>query len=150
MLYAPRARFHKTFHYGLNTANNQQLGILPSSKSDGAIYARNQNELDVVDNNYWVPRSSSLNAMVSMHVEFSEDEEKVLDEEFDEADVINREDNNEDKGAARIRDPPTRKSQLKEQKFNTLKTNNTKVPTAGARSRRKLRNATPDIEVDVV
>lgn len=150
MLYAPRARFHKTFHYGLNTANNQQLDILPSSKSDGAIYARNQNELDVVDNNYWVPRSSSLNAMVSMHVEFSEDEEKVLDEEFGEANVINREDNDEDKGAARIRDPPTRKSQLKEQKCNTLKSNNTKVPTAGLRSRRKLRNATPDIEVDVV
>lgn len=134
----------KTFHYGLNNANNQHLGILPSSKSDGAIYARNQNELDVVDNNYWVPRSSSLNTMVSMHVEFSEDDEKALDEEICEADVITREVNDKDKGAARIRDPPKRKSKLKEEKCASLKTNNTKVPT-----RRKLRNATPDIDVDI-
>ncbi|XP_046809599.1 uncharacterized protein LOC111686151 isoform X4 [Lucilia cuprina] len=95
----------KTFHYGLNATNHQQ-SILPSSQSDDDIYARrsirNGKEFDEIDNAQWVPKSSSLNSMPSMHVEFSEDDEQIFDIAIDEEESIAT----EDAGAARIRDPP--------------------------------------------
>ncbi|XP_065367186.1 receptor expression-enhancing protein 2 isoform X3 [Calliphora vicina] len=141
----------KTFHYGLNASNHQQ-GMLPSSQSDDAIYARsrirNQDEFDEIDDTQWVSKSNSLDSMPSMHVEFSEDDEQIFD--IDE-EVIAR----DDAGAARIRDPPTRKTKIKEpkdeiSKRSKLSNHSSKVPTSGLRPRRKLREATPDIDVDVV
>ncbi|KAI8116843.1 Receptor expression-enhancing protein 2 [Lucilia cuprina] len=143
----------KTFHYGLNATNHQQ-SILPSSQSDDDIYARrsirNGKEFDEIDNAQWVPKSSSLNSMPSMHVEFSEDDEQIFDIAIDEEESIAT----EDAGAARIRDPPVRKTKNKEPKSeitkrSKLSNHSLKVPTSGLRPRRKLREATPDINVDV-
>lgn len=125
--------------------------MLPSSQSDDAIYARsiqNQDELDATDYSQWVPRSSSLNAIVSMQVEFSEDDEQLFERRLED-DFIDA----EETGAARIRDPPTRKTKIKESKGKTSKrpkaANNLKTTSAGIRGRRKLREATPDLDVDV-
>lgn len=128
--------------------------MLPSSQSDNAIYARTniytQDELDAIDDNNWVPRSNSLNAIVSMNVEFSEDDENVFNAENDDEGIGAA----EDIGAARIREPPTRKTKIKVTngpilKRSKLSKQTSKVPTAGIRPRRKLREATPDVDVDV-
>lgn len=126
--------------------------MIPSSQSDGAIYAhssQNQDELDESRDNQLGPRSSSLNAMVSMHVEYSEDDEQIFDRRLDEDLIVS-----EETGAARIRDPPIRKTKintstegasLTRTKFTNA---STKASTSGVRGRRKLREATPDIDVE--
>lgn len=120
--------------------------MLPSSHSDGAIYSRSSvRNLDELDTQ-WIPRSSSLNTIISTHMEFSEDDEDVLDTVVDE-DIIGT----ENTGAARIRDRPIRKKKPIEEitKRSKLSNHPSKTLSAGIRTRRKLRDATPDIDVDV-
>lgn len=143
----------KTFHYGLNTTSNQELRMLASSQSDDAIYTRTvrnaQDELDSSEQGQWVaPRSNSMHAMTTpMHVEFSEDDDHQYEENIADDDAIS-----EETGAARIRDLPTRKTKTKDCAVaNTKRTKiaGSKATTAtGVRSRRKLREPTPEVDVE--
>lgn len=127
--------------------------MLPSSQSDDAIYARSvqrsRDELDTPAGTQWVNRSSSLHTMTNVHVEYSEDDEQQFEGEVEEDMIAS-----EEIGAARSRDPPTRKTKPNDLSVanpkRTKVTNITKATsTAGIRSRRKLREQTPDVEVDV-
>lgn len=124
--------------------------MLPTSQSDNAIYSRStssqQDELDAANDREWIQRSNSLDAIVSMHVEFSEDDDQLYDA------FNNRESTDlEDTGAARIRDLPARKKDIKNatSKRSKLLKHHSKDTTIGIRPRRNLRDPTPDTDVDV-
>ncbi|XP_019895723.1 receptor expression-enhancing protein 2 isoform X4 [Musca domestica] len=143
----------KTFHYGLTSANSQELRMLPSSQSDDAIYMRrSQMKHDEVDTSeghgQLITRSNSLHAVATMHVEFSEDDDRQYEEDVSGGIVTNSEN-----GAARIRDLPARKTKTKDTSVTIQKRSKADVGAksaiSGIRTRRKLREPTPEIDVDV-
>lgn len=109
----------------------------------------------------YVPRSSSLNAVansVSYDIEFSEDDQMPIQVDNNEEQIpyelMNLVAN--EIGAARSRGAPKRKTKSRASKLaidkkrakNIAAVTNQSVAT-GIRSRRKLREPTPDVEVDI-
>lgn len=154
----------KTIHYSLNTTTDQNIRALPLSQSDNAIYVRSSMEHDENDTvgmrgAMWLPRSNSLNAMVNMDVEFSEEDDQMPEDFQNDERIVYAEVN--EMGAARLREAPKRKTKAhtskvgKERKQQRTQTKGVAVTnqkcavSGGIRGRRKLREPTPDIDVDV-
>ncbi|XP_013117781.2 receptor expression-enhancing protein 2 isoform X3 [Stomoxys calcitrans] len=132
----------KTFH-GLNTNSNQELRIFPSSYSDDAIYTRSVRSTHNNSNESQdLTRSNSLHSIgTTTHIQFSEDDDRQYEDGISHgADRI-------DTGAARIRDFPARKTKSKDTGEENIKRQ--KAPESITRSRRKLREPTPEEDVDV-
>lgn len=167
----------QTVQFGMGTiGNNQFPAQLSTSHSDNEIdrYRRNtQSERDdpdcAIGDATWMQRSASLGQLNAAQLEFSEDDEQLdlmpigalmrqerqMLIEAELAAVESRE-----KGAARSRELPARK--LRTRKASTTSTkmtttrdtkqsnmNAAKATGAGIRGRRKLRDATPDMDIEI-
>ncbi|XP_075169627.1 uncharacterized protein LOC142241729 isoform X3 [Haematobia irritans] len=132
----------KTFH-GINTNSNSGLRMLPSSQSDDAIYTRSVRSVQESDHTQWLTRSNSLHDTgITKHVAFSED--YTQEHEGHTNHTIAK---GEDIGAARIRDLPIRKTRSKDVSGENNKRPKT-TENGGIRGRRKLREPTPEVDVE--
>ncbi|XP_018788724.1 PREDICTED: receptor expression-enhancing protein 2 isoform X8 [Bactrocera latifrons] len=164
----------KTVQFGMGTiGNNQFPAQLSTSHSDNEIdrYRRNaQSERDdpdcVAGDATWMQRSASLGQLNAAQLEFSEDDEQLdllplmrqEQQMFDEEELAVV--GSREKGAARSRELPTRKARTRKTSTTTITTATTrdskqskataaKATGAGIRGRRKLRDATPDMDIDI-
>ncbi|XP_055855653.1 receptor expression-enhancing protein 2 isoform X3 [Episyrphus balteatus] len=146
----------KTFQSGgLNLGENPRM--LVSSQSDNTISVRTQRRSDETDgasgDGPHIPppdvvlRSRSLDA-VNYQEEFSEEDDQFAMNGENDEDYIP---NGQDEGAVRCREAPKRKTRLVRSKIQEKKSS--QIPSAGSklplRGRRKLRECTPDVDVDI-
>lgn len=157
--------------------NNQFPAQLSTSHSDNEIdrYRRNaqseRDDPDCVGDVTWMQRSASLGQLNAAQLEFSEDDEQLdlmpiaalmrqeqqilIEEELMEVETI-------EKGAARSRVLPSRKARTRKTSTSSTTTAATKTRDtkqskasaakatgAGIRGRRKLRDATPDMDIEI-
>ncbi|XP_055908447.1 receptor expression-enhancing protein 2-like isoform X4 [Eupeodes corollae] len=151
----------KTFQSGGLNLVGENPRMLVSSQSDNTIsvrtHQRNGDETDgsVGDGLHITPpdvvlRSRSLNA-VNYHEEFSEEDDQFATNGENDDDYMPNGGGHQDEGAVRCREAPKRKTRLVRSKVQDKKT--TQIPSVGSklpmRGRRKLRESTPDVDVDI-
>nr|XP_017038450.1 receptor expression-enhancing protein 4 isoform X9 [Drosophila kikkawai] len=143
----------KTFALTTGPPGSEQRGLHNSHSANELT--RNQDMLDGTDE--WLPRSSSLSSIYS-HTDTIyeaprlESRRLVIREVTDEEDDVLNDVPMGDAGAARLRDLPVRKSQPRRaasSNTTSARTTGKRAPKADAiRSRRKLREPTPDVDVE--